>query len=66
MPQAPLVFAPLTRWVLVWPDGSHVRASTQNGPKLFVTKADAMAFGKWSGGGSCKPVKVRVTIEVAQ
>lgn len=63
--KAPLVFAPVTRWVLAWPDGSHVR--TDDAPKLFVTKAEAQGYTRYLNvPPGAKPVKVRVTIEVAK
>ena len=63
-PSSPLTFAPLTRWVLAWPDGSHWRDVIGNGPRLFLTKASAIGQARYVP--EVKPVKVRVTIEVVK
>lgn len=68
---ARLVFAPVTRWVLAWKDGSTLRCyddyGRDTGPELFINRAWAQsaARGRIGIAHGSKPVKVRVTIEVA-
>lgn len=66
---APLVFAPVTRWVLAWPDGAVERiyslTGRDMGPYLYVCRRDAEDTADTQTPRP-KPVKVRVTIEVAK
>lgn len=75
--KAPLVFAPVTRWVLAWPDGAVLRhynavGGADCGPALYFTRREAvMGVRDWADWHPRskplpKPVKVRVTIEVAK
>lgn len=68
--KAPLLgFAPVTRWIVAWPDGAVLRCHThdgrERGPDLFLTAAAAREAATYLDAG-WRPVKVRVTIEVAK
>lgn len=64
-PKAPLVFKPMTRWVLAWPDGSHVR--DEGGVVLYETLRLAREDACYHKNPvRPQPVKVRVTVEVVK
>ena len=75
-PKVPLIFAPVTRWVLAWPQGDVLRhysgVGADCGPVTYFTRREAiMGQRDWADWNPSvkprpKPVKVRVTIEVVR